>query len=278
MEKYAVVGFPIAHSFSPDIHNPAFKVLSLDAYYERIEIRPEEFHEKILDLKSSNFKGFNITVPFKKQIIPYLDKIDSTADSINAVNTVKSIDGKWFGYNTDIDGFLDPIREVTNKIKNVLILGAGGAAYAVTYACIEFFKPQKLLIANRNPESAKKLLEKIKTDSVNEKKYLALDNAGIMHEKFDLIVNTTSAGMGAQKEINPLNIKKLYHSETIVYDLIYNPPETLFLKQAKQLGLKYLNGLEMLAGQAKKSFKIWTNQDYPGELDINKMLTEKYFK
>ena len=264
MDKYGIIGYPLGHSFSPKIHNPAFKYLNIDAKYEIYPIEPISFETKIGELKAGDYCGFNVTVPFKQKIIPFIDVIDPQAQKVNAVNTIKKVAGKWHGSNTDLYGFLLPIQDDLKSIKNVLVLGAGGAANAVCFALLDSASIEYMTIANRTIENAEILKNRLSHYYKLPLKAIQLDIKVV--DKYDLIVNTTSLGMGKTADKNPFDIKGCYHNDTIVYDLIYNPKETRLLKEAKRQKLKALNGLDMLIGQAAKSFFIWTGQQFPSHL------------
>ena len=263
MDKYAILGYPVKHSFSPQIHNPAFKYLGIDAHYEKIEIYPDLFDKKIIELKSGEFKGFNITIPFKQKIIAQLDEIEPLAKKVNAVNTVKIIDGKWIGYNTDVYGFLKPIQNDLSEIKKVLIIGAGGAANAVCFALIENTDIKELIIANRTYSNAVVLRNRLKKYYDLTIEGISLSGIANFSQRYDLIINTSSVGMSKLVNLNPLDVKEFSNASTVVYDLIYNPPETLFLKRARELNIRTINGLPMLIAQAQKSFEIWTGKSFP---------------
>ncbi len=137
MKKFAIIGYPLQHSFSPKLHNKAFKYLNMEAKYSKIEIKPEEFQNKLLKIKKMDYNGFNVTVPFKEKILLYLDQIEPLAQKIKAVNTIKIVDSKWLGYNTDSYGFFKPLESFTEEINNILIIGAGGASRAACFTLAE---------------------------------------------------------------------------------------------------------------------------------------------
>lgn len=263
MDKYALIGYPLSHSFSPQIHNLAFKELGIAGNYEILQIEPDSFDLKILQLKSSPYKGFNITVPYKKNIIPFLDAIDPLAEKVNAVNTIKKDNGKWVGFNTDLFGFLKPIKERLATLKSILVIGAGGAANAVCFALMESTPVEFLTILNRTQKNAD-ILKSILVAELNKNMVIKTGNlTDKIAGKFDLIINTTSAGMGNLKTVIPYDFSDNFTKNTVVYDLIYNPKKTLFLKMAHECNLFFLNGLEMLIAQAQKSFEIWTGKEFP---------------
>ncbi len=264
MRKYGVIGYPLGHTFSPQIHNPAFKALGIEATYEVYQIQPDKFNETVTGLKAGQCSGFNVTVPYKQKVIPFIDEIDPVAQRVNAVNTIKKADGKWYGYNTDLFGFLFPIENYLKNIKSVLIIGAGGAANAVCFALLDSANIKHMTIANRTIENANAL-----KNSLDKTYNTEIETTSLEHEsdkKYELVVNTTSVGMGQTQNQNPYNLLNSYTDKTVVYDLIYNPEKTELLKQAELFKLKAINGLDMLIAQAAKSFFIWTGKEFPNHV------------
>ena len=267
MKKYAILGYPLKHSFSPTIHNAAFSDLKWDAEYVKYEIEPASFDEKIEQLKQENWSGFNITIPFKQEIIQHLDFIDPLAERIGAVNTVKiSEQGKWRGYNTDYRGFIKPLADLDIHPASCLILGAGGAARAVAFGLAEHFQIRKMVFVNRTMHKADKLIGDLR-------KFYGIDfgletaqKEEQKNETFDLVVNTTSVGMGELAGQCVLSPASVAHKQSVVYDLIYNPRITRFLELAEKENLVTINGLPMLIHQAALSFKIWSGLTYPDKV------------
>ncbi|MEJ2053704.1 MAG: shikimate dehydrogenase, partial [Calditrichaceae bacterium] len=234
MQHFGIIGYPLDHSFSPTIHNTAFEFYNINAEYSKIEIEPDKFEEKIISLKDENWSGFNVTIPHKQHIIPYLDELEPICERIGAVNTVKvENNGKWKGYNTDYTGFIKPIEMETGSLHNCLLIGAGGAAQAVGFGLLEYTPIHKIVVTNRTEINGLHLIEKLKL--FKEIEYIFIDpgDIGNMNEKFDLIVNTTSVGMGKLKDKSPVSLNAIWRKETIVYDLIYNPGRTRFLMVAE---------------------------------------------
>ena len=264
MKKYAILGYPLKHSFSPTIHNSAFTYLKLEAEYVKHEIDPACFDKSIDQIKKENWDGFNITIPFKQDIIRHLDFIDPLAERIGAVNTVHINErGKWRGYNTDYWGFIKPLLDLDINPESCLILGAGGAARAVAFGLAENFNVDKIVFVNRTAKKAVKLIQDLKkyydiTFSVETTEKQVQKN-----EAFDLIANTTSVGMGNLAGQFVLSPSLVTHKQSVVYDLIYNPQTTRFLELAKKENLVTINGLAMLIYQAALSFNIWTDLDFP---------------
>jgi shikimate dehydrogenase len=266
MQKYGVIGYPLTHSLSPQIHNCAFKKLKIDAVYEKIEIAPENFTESIGQLKSAGYCGLNITIPYKLQIMSFLDEIDSDAKVVGAVNTIVKKGDKWIGYNTDVDGFRSPILDLQNRITDCLILGAGGAARAVIFTLAKYFESQVFTIAGRTMEESVSLYSELgplfNTVQFN---LTTLTDPELTINRFNIIVNATPLGTFPNIDQTPLANLSNLSEQAIVYDLVYNPLETKFLKDAKQAGknIYLINGMEMLLQQAASAFKLWTGKEMP---------------
>jgi len=154
MQKFGVIGYPLAHSLSPQIHNFAFRKLKIDATYEKIEIDPKNFDESINHLRDCGYNGLNITIPYKLKIMSFLDEIDSDAKAVGAVNTIVKKRDKWIGYNTDVNGFLSPIIDLKDRITDCLVLGAGGAARAIVFTLAKYFEANVVTIAGRTMEES----------------------------------------------------------------------------------------------------------------------------
>ena len=263
MKNYGIIGYPLEHSFSPIIHNIAFKHYNMLAEYGKIEIENNLFNKKINEIKKGNWSGFNVTIPYKQQIIPHLDELDRICERIGAVNTIKvNKDNSWKGFNTDYIGFIKPIRYALGKISNCLLIGAGGAAQAVGFGLLEFSEIKHLVIVNRTSHRSEALEKKLRSFKPIEYEIIDYSDINSISERFDLIVNTTSVGMDKLKDQSPINLQQISGSDSIIYDLIYNPAKTVFLREAEQLDLNIINGLPMLIGQAEESFKIWTGKNF----------------
>ncbi len=277
-QKYGIIGFPLDHTFSPYIHNTAFNFLKINARYDKFEIPPISFEKDISRLKSENINGFNVTVPYKQKILPFLDEIEPIAKKVGAVNTIKKLSKNyWKGYNTDLYGFIQPLRGYLSEIKNVLIIGAGGAAKAACFSLLSEKKEIELTIVNRTIENADKLRTSLIDSFKNIITTHSLLQMEIIQMQYDLIVNTTNVGMGKLSLQIPLGVSGLVHKNSVVYDLIYNPEETLFLQSVSNKNIIRINGLQMLIGQAKKSFSIWTDKEYPYQiLDENNFYKSEF--
>ena len=263
VKTYAVIGDPIDHSLSPNIHNAAFRELGLDCTYIAYRIPKGELAAGIEALKKIKISGFNVTIPHKVEMIKFLDKVDEDCSVIGATNTVSNDNGMLIGYNTDMDGFLDPLkrRNLSLKDSNVLLIGAGGAARAITAAFAKE-KAKKITIANRTLQNANVLVQfahKIGIDA----NAMTLDQVGETASEYDIIVNATSIGLN--NEPSPISTKTI-NENSIVYDIVYKPINTELIKQSKKNGATVVYGYEMLLGQAALAFKIWHGVDAPYEV------------
>jgi len=259
-KTFAVIGDPIDHSLSPNIHNAAFRKLDLDFTYIAYRIPKDELDSGIEALKKINIAGFNVTIPHKIDIMKFLDQQDETSKLIGASNTVTNQDGALIGYNTDMQGFLEPIiqREIDIKNSNVLLYGAGGAARAITVAFAKR-NAKKITIVNRTAEKGKQLEELGKKLGLNSET-INLKNFNGNEGKYDFVINSTSIGMNG--EDFPIT-ENLIDENSVVYDIVYKPINTNLIKKAKNVNAVIIYGYEMLLGQAVKSFEIWTDQKAP---------------
>lgn len=263
---YGIFGDPLAQTASPAIQNCAFDHYRLKSIYFALKRSPARFRYLMRNLKSLALDGFNVTVPYKETVIPYLDRLSPAAARVSAVNTVKKEGNRWVGYNTDIDGFLGGLRQAhfQPKGQSAVILGAGGGARAVVFALAKS-GAEKISIANRTPERAKKIAKKLgemfpKTECIS----VAL-NPNALREALseaDLLVNTTKVGL-KRKDRSLVPPRSFPKRKILVYDLIYQPPRTLLLQIAKRLGHRTANGESMLLYQGAKAFEIWTGRPAP---------------
>ena len=260
VKTFAVIGDPIDHSLSPNIHNAAFRELELDCTYIAYRIPKDELEEGIESLKKINISGFNVTIPHKIEMMKYLDKVDEGCSVIGATNTVTFSDGILKGYNTDMDGFLDPIKKKNIPIKDskVLLLGAGGAARAIVAAFAKE-NAKEIVIANRTIEKAEKLSDFSNKIGL-ESNPITIEQVGDSARYYDIIVNATSVGL--KNEPSPISFDGI-NKDTIVYDIVYMPMNTNFIKNAKEKGAKIIYGYEMLLGQATRAFEIWHEMKAP---------------
>ena len=247
MRKYLVIGNPITHSLSPELHNYWIKENGIDGIYNKKKLNENDLKEFFLKIKNKEINGANITVPFKRDVISYLDKLSLEAEKTQSVNTVNLKDDKIIGHNTDIDGFELAMKNVDYDVegKKVLILGAGGVVPSIIFALYKM-KVLSVTISNRTKTKAENL-----KNLFNDLEIVDWGKAS----NFDMIINATSIGLKKEDKLN-LDLTKLQDSE-FFYDVIYNPKETNFLKDGKNLGKITENGKKMFIYQAAKAFKIW---------------------
>ena len=261
MKKYFVIGNPINHSLSPKLQNWWLKENNINATYDKIKLEDHEIKNFIQDIKQQKIAGCNVTVPFKKKVIPFLDKLSQEAEQTQSVNTITFDNGDLVGYNTDIGGFDAAIKKLNFKTKGkkVLILGAGGVVPSIIFA-LKNMHVQEIIISNRTRERAENL--KVLFNNIKTIEWGALTD-------FHMIINATSLGLNNEK-IN-LDFPSLGHDK-LFYDVIYNPQETPFLKVGKQLGYKTENGKTMFIYQALEAFKLWHKIEPKVNTDIFNLL------
>ena len=246
MKKYFVIGNPIEHSLSPQLHNYWLEQNNIKAAYKKIKLEESEIENFILKIKNQEINGCNVTVPFKKIVIPFLDKLSSEAERTQSVNTICFDNGDLVGYNTDIGGFQKAINSLNYKVKDkkILILGAGGVVPSIIFA-LNKMEASKITVSNRTYKKAENL--KSQFNKIN------VANWGEVPD-FDMIINATSIGLNNESiNLNTTNIG----NGKFFYDVIYNPRETNFLKEGKKLGNQIENGKLMFIYQAFEAFKLW---------------------
>ena len=260
MKKYLVVGNPIKHSLSPELHNYWIKENNINAVYDKEKLNNENLQDLISKIKCKKIFGANITVPFKREIIPHLDKLSSEAHETQSVNTIYLNNDKVVGHNTDIHGFEGAMRSIKYDVvgKEIFILGAGGVVPSIIFA-LKKMKASKITLSNRSKSKAQDLKNLFKN-------IIVIDWGEIPN--FDMIINATSLGLNQNEKIN-LDFSKIGKNK-FFYDVIYNPNETNFLKTAKSLGNKTENGKKMFIYQALEAFKIW----HGVEPEINEQVNE----
>jgi shikimate dehydrogenase len=262
MKKFLVIGNPIEHSLSPELHNYWIKNNGIDAIYEKQKLKENELGYFISQIKDKKINGINVTVPFKKTVIPYLDELSNEAQSTQSVNTIYLKNNKVVGHNTDIFGFETSIKKTAYNIndKEVLILGAGGVVPSIIFALIKM-KVSKIKVCNRTKVKAENLKKFYKDIEVIE--WGKVSN-------FDMIINATSVGLKKKDNLN-LDFSSISGNK-FFYDVIYNPNETNFLKIGKEMGSKTLNGKLMFIYQALSAFDIWHKQKPKVDENVIKLL------
>ncbi len=254
-----VIGHPIEHSLSPAMHNAALQESSLDYIYLAFDVPPDDLEKAVIGFKKHDMKGINVTIPHKETIIKYLDQIDPLAKKIGAVNTIKNQKGNLIGKNTDAFGAKQALINAGFEIKEkkVLILGAGGAARAVSFALSDESDEIFIcdIIEKRAIALANELKDKMKIKAIGKKcNYETLKSLII---DVDLLINATPVGMYPDVNKTPIS-KDLLADHLFVYDIIYNPLNTQLLKDASEIGCKTLNGIEMFINQGALAFEWWT--------------------
>jgi shikimate dehydrogenase len=262
MKKYLVVGNPIEHSLSPLLHNFWIKENNIEAVYEKKELNVGELKKYILDIKQKKINGMNVTVPFKKSVIPYLDQLTEESQSTQSVNTIYLKNNKTVGHNTDIDGFKISIEKLKIDIQNkeIFIIGAGGVVPSIIFA-LNKMNVSKIFLTNRTKQKAQNLK--------NQFSYINIIDWGVV-PKSDVIINATSVGLNKNEKLD-LDFSKCGNNN-LFFDVIYNPKQTNFLKLGKELGNNIENGKMMFIYQAALAFKIWHGNDPLIDDKIIKML------
>jgi len=249
MKKYLVIGNPIEHSLSPKLHNQWIKENKINATYDKKQLIESDIEKIIGEVKKGKIDGINVTVPFKKSVIPFLDQLTPLAKEVRSVNTIFKEDNKVVGDNTDICGFEKSLKYINYNLKNksVFILGAGGVVPSIILA-LKRLGAAKIILSNRTKEKADDL----------KKKYTDLEviDWGETPD-FNMIINATSLGLKNDDQIK-LNYADI-GTNKLFYDIIYNPSKTKFLLKAKQFGNQIENGKMMFIYQAQLAFKIWHN-------------------
>lgn len=262
-----VIGDPVEHSLSPLMHNAGYKVLRIDDKYVYVacNVKTGKLEDFINGVRAMGIRGISCTIPHKIKVMKYLDEIDETANKIGAVNTIVNENGMLKGYNTDWIGIVIPFRKITSlKNKKVALLGAGGAARAAAYGVVK--GGAKLTIYNRTIEKAQVLAKGFGASACSFEETKDI-------KTMDIIINATSTGLNPNIFDSPLD-KELFTEKQIVFDIIYSPYETKFLKEAKQKGAKIIHGLEMFLQQGIAQFKLFTGLDVP-EVQMRNILLKQ---
>tara|TARA_B100001029_G_scaffold52248_1_gene41873 strand:+ start:6217 stop:7053 length:837 start_codon:yes stop_codon:yes gene_type:complete len=278
MNNYFVIGNPIVHSLSPVIHNHWFRKYNIEGHYEKKKLEEDDLKNFTNDIRNNkNINGANITVPFKKKIINFLDELSSAAQTTQSVNTIVKKNGKIIGYNTDVSAFNETIKnyiknKFDNKSLNSLIIGAGGVTSSVISSLVNLNKINNTLyIMNRTKKKAEDLVLSGLTSSSKRPKVL---DWGDIPQNLDIVINTTSVGLVKDESLNLDFSNYKGTNNTLFYDLIYNPKETNFLTDAKKRGNQIKNGKMMFLLQAKHAFRLWTNIDVEIDNEVLKLVDQ----
>ena len=270
MNKFIVIGNPIDHSLSPKLHNYWMKKNNINATYEKEKLDSHNLQNFILKIRNKNISGANVTVPFKKEVIPHLDKLTPDAEATQSVNTILLDNDKIMGHNTDIGGFENAIKFTKYDLtkKKVFLLGSGGVVPSIIFA-LNKMKVSSITLSNRTKKKAEEL-QKFSNEKMLKKNTLNLIrvvNWGVIPE-FDMVINATSVGLNNDQRLD-LDFSNIGKNK-FFYDVTYNPKETKFLRTGKDLGNQTENGKKMFIYQAAEAFKIWHNI----QPKINKELIE----
>jgi shikimate dehydrogenase len=263
-----IIGHPIVHSWSPLIHDAAFKITKQDYSYHAFDVLPKNLHDALKGMVALGVAGVNVTVPHKEAVMSFLDEITADARLVGAVNTIHVENENLIGHNTDVDGVVEALKPYRDRIANesVTLFGAGGGARAVMYSLISYFRPAHIFVLNRDTSRAE-LLKKFFADSQNYPHIRVVElhnlDEGAAIESSKLIINATQVGMFPLVEENIMLPDERDYDGKIFFDLVYNPVYTKFLKDAKQKGAETVSGLEMLYHQAAKAFELWTGVSMP---------------
>ena len=257
-----LMGHPVEHSFSPPMHNEAFDALNMDYAYVAFDVNPNDLKSAIEGAESLNIKGFNVTIPHKVDVMQYLDELDEVARLIGAVNTIDFKNLK--GYNTDGIGAVKAIEEVTSiKNKNVVVAGAGGASRAISFY-IAKYGAESLTILNRNEVKAESLASDVSDSGlIGEVASDSINAIGNYMEGADVLIDTTPLGMHPNISDEPIVKADMMDEDLVVFDAVYNPNETVLIKEAIKANAKPVYGIKMLLYQGAESFKIWTGKTAP---------------
>ena len=273
----AVVANPIKHSISPFIHNSAFEATNTNGVYLAWEVDATELAETVANIRRYQMYGINLSMPYKEQVIPYLDQLSEEACLIGAVNTVVNREGTLIGYNTDGKGFFKSLPSFKISRKRLVLLGAGGAAKAIlVQAILDGVSQISVFVRSSSMEKTRPYLEKIQNTTGFRVDLLALEDVQELQDSItqaDLLVNATSVGMDGFSQPIPTSI--VLPEKLLVADVIYQPFETPFLKWARNQGNQSINGLGMLLYQAAEAFELWTGKEMPTD-QIWELLKQKY--
>ena len=275
----AVVANPIKHSISPFIHNKAFEATHTNGVYLAWEVEATDLAETVANIRRYQMFGINLSMPYKEQVIPYLDQLSEEARLIGAVNTVVNREGTLIGYNTDGKGFFKSLPSFKISGKRMVLLGSGGAAKAIlAQAILDGVSQVSVFVRSASIEKTRPYLEKLQNETGFKVDLFALEDVSELQARItdsDLLVNATSVGMDGASQ--PISTSVLLPERLLVADVIYQPFDTPFLKWARNQGNEAINGLGMLLYQAAEAFQLWTGKEMP-TAQIWELLKQKYQK
>lgn len=275
----ALLGSPVSHSISPQMHNEAFRQLALDYVYLAFDVKPEALADAVTGLKAAGICGFNLTMPLKVHILPLLDELTPAARLAGAVNTVTVTQGKLIGHTTDGVGYMRSVSDAGYNIigKKMTLLGAGGAAAAICVQAALDGVSSIDLFKRKNASWIKTVgfCSQVAAETGCQIRVLDFNDTNLLAKSISesaILTNATNIGMAPDTDCSPIPDAAMLHKELIISDIIYNPRETLLLKQAKAQGCPHFNGLYMLLYQGAAAFACWTGQEMPIEI-----IKQKYF-
>ncbi|MEM1485211.1 shikimate dehydrogenase [Oscillospiraceae bacterium PP1C4] len=268
MEQYRLIGYPLGHSLSPQIHQKLFELEGCPACYELFSFASDQLEAHISALKQLN--GFNVTIPYKRMIMPFLDELEESAQLYGAVNTVHNLNGRYIGYNTDCDGFLHTMLSHGISLDTrVCILGAGGVGRMFAIECARQGAEVVLAVRSGSLEKAQALAAEI---LVKTGMTVTVQDTESLDGSFGLVINATPVGMSPNIDASPVSSSFLENVDA-VFDCIYNPAETLLLRDARRLGKQTAGGMDMLVWQAAAAHEIWNGSKFDGD-DITKIIEQ----
>lgn len=265
-----LIGYPLKHSISPQMHNKAFDALNLNFAYFPLEVKKSSLEDVMIALKELNFRGVNVTIPYKESIVKFLDALDTSAAEVGAVNTILNKKGTLVGYNTDVIGFLKTLRKFkikTNR-ENAVILGTGGVAKAAAVGLLK--NGASVTVIGRNMQKCMTFAKRFQR--LGDIKSCTFSNIETALSNAYLVINCTPIGMYPDTRVSPLN-KNSINKDMVVFDLVYNPIKTRLLRYAEEKGAKAISGIDMLVYQGAESFELWTGKKAPIEIMMHAALT-----
>lgn len=273
-----VIGNPVGHSLSPAIHNAAFRTLELNFVYLAWQV--EAIGDAIKGLRAlGNFRGASVTIPHKVAAIPFLDRVETTAQRIGAINTIVAEKGELMGHNTDATGALRALREggVDLQGRRIVVLGSGGAARAIAFALAAESGAEKLILLGIEDVERTRLAEDIRSTAAVTVEDAYLDEVALRQvlPAAHVLIHCTPVGMSPKAEATCVPAS-LLHAELAVMDIVYNPRETRLIKDAKHAGCKTIPGLDMFLNQAVAQFELWTNR--PAPVEVMRQVLESHFR
>ncbi|WP_027361491.1 shikimate dehydrogenase [Halodesulfovibrio aestuarii] len=251
---YGIIGHPLGHTMSPALHNSGFNMFSLQSVYMAFPTPPEKLADFMKSFRTVPIHGASVTIPHKEAVMRYVDKVTPRASAVGAVNTLYWEKDLIVGDNTDVLGFMAPLKDKKNTSKKALVLGAGGAAKAVL-AGLQELGTSDITICNRTLQRAEKLAATFKVNTIT------WDERGSVVA--DLVINTTPMGMAGEHVNETPYLAEMFTEHGVAYDLVYNPLETTFLRAAKEAGWETIDGLHMFAAQGAEQFRLWTGKKLP---------------